>query len=620
MKIIGSKFWGQDSSICLLDFQKKNIFAITSDRISRIKKDNFDVGIIIDNYVDKLDNPEAIVGSFSTFDGFDTCLENKGTSYFWLNFTRILRKITKPRFYSDVIKKKNFLDKAKITFLLIFKPAFFINFFFWNYYFKKYEKGKKISLNFHKKYCIKCVKDTFKKINKKNLEPIFYDHHSCHAASAYYLSNFYFDGEPSYVLTLDQQGDHAHSTFSYFDKSKKFEISRSLTKKVKIDGKFEVISIGQIYTKFTSIMGFRENCDEGKVEALAAYGKPDEEILQILDSIIYIKTAEKDYFFESKPEKYIEYLNLNSLKNLLIKVGKENFSASIQHWLENTVTKYLNLALPKNQKNNLCLAGGVIANVILNYKIYEKCNVKNIFICPSMGDEGSALGAAIIAAIEHKLDLSWLSKYKLPYWGPSFSKEEVFNVLNKNKNNIEFIQVGEKWPEAVAEKLLKNKIIGLFQGKMEFGPRALGNRSILASATDPLMREKINLKIKKRPKFQPFCPVVLEEDRESIFNNSFNHKFMATAFTMKKDINGLYPSATHIDGTSRPQIVEKNDNNGLYKILKCIKKELGHGILINTSFNLHGRSMVMKPSDAVDDFLDSNLDYLYIEGYEVRKK
>ena len=155
MKIIGSKFWGQDSSICLLDFQKKNIFAITSDRISRIKKDNFDVGIIIDNYVDKLDNPEAIVGSFSTFDGFDTCLENKGTSYFWLNFTRILRKITKPRFYSDVIKKKNFLDKAKITFLLIFKPAFFINFFFGIITLKNTKREKKFHLIFIKNIVLK---------------------------------------------------------------------------------------------------------------------------------------------------------------------------------------------------------------------------------------------------------------------------------------------------------------------------------------------------------------------------------------------------------------------------------------------------------------------------------
>ena len=149
----------------------------------------------------------------------------------------------------------------------------------------------------------------------------------------------------------------------------------------------------------------------------------------------------------------------------------------------------------------------------------------------------------------------------------------------------------------------------------------MGNRSIIANPADPKMRDKINLKIKKRPIFQPFCPSVLEEDREIIFMNSFNHKFMSTAFKMKKEFQKIFPSACHIDGTARPQFIEEEDNYALFRILKSFKKKFKYGILINTSLNIHGRTITLKPQDAiVEDFLDSDLDFLYINGYKVWKK
>jgi carbamoyltransferase len=236
-----------------------------------------------------------------------------------------------------------------------------------------------------------------------------------------------------------------------------------------------------------------------------------------------------------------------------------------------------------------------------------------------MGDEGSALGAVFLAAIEKKLDLTWVSKYNMPYWGPSYDQDETLSVLQKNKDKVFFKDLNSNWTKEAASKILDNKIIAIFQGKMEFGPRALGNRSILANVTDPDMKIKINTNIKKRPQFQPFCPAVLEEDRKDLFLNSYQHKYMATAFLMKDKYRNIYPSAVHIDGTARPQFVEKNDNENLFKILKYLKESLNHGIVINTSFNLHGRSMVMKPQDAIDDFLSCNLDYLYLNGYEVKK-
>ena len=275
--------------------------------------------------------------------------------------------------------------------------------------------------------------------------------------------------------------------------------------------------------------------------------------------------------------------------------------------------------MPKDKKINLCLAGGVIANVILNYKIFQNCRINNIYVCPPMGDEGSALGAAFLAAINKNLDIKWLSKNIMPYWGPSYNKDETLAVLKNNKHKIIFEDLKNDWTKKAADNILENKIIAIFQGRMEFGPRALGNRSILANATDPNMKTKINISIKKRPEFQPFCPAVLEEDREDLFLNSFKHKYMATAFLMKENFRKRYPSAVHVDGTARPQFVEKEDNENLYKILQELKKKINHGIVINTSFNLHGRSMVMKPQDAIDDFLACDLDYLYLNEYEVKK-
>ena len=176
-------------------------------------------------------------------------------------------------------------------------------------------------------------------------------------------------------------------------------ISKSFTKKIKIDNNYDIISIGQIYSNFTKILGFRENCDEGKVEALAAYGQPIKEIVENLNKIIFIN-KEHSYFFDSEPLEYKIFFSKKNIKKYLNTHKRENIAASIQFWLEELVTNFVNLSLPENKKVNLCLAGGVFSNVILNYKIYEKCKIKNLFICPAMGDDGSALGSAILAAIE----------------------------------------------------------------------------------------------------------------------------------------------------------------------------------------------------------------------------
>jgi carbamoyltransferase len=155
---------------------------------------------------------------------------------------------------------------------------------------------------------------------------------------------------------------------------------------------------------------------------------------------------------------------------------------------------------------------------------------------------------------------------------------------------------------------------------MEFGPRALGNRSILANPTDPATKDRINLTVKRRPKYQPFCPSILEEERKRLFEESFPHKHMAIGFRVKKEYHDKIPSAIHVDGTARPQFVEERDNPDYYRLLKEVKSLTGFGVVINTSFNLHGRTIVHTADDALLDFIDCNIDELYIEGYRVVRK
>ena len=176
-----------------------------------------------------------------------------------------------------------------------------------------------------------------------------------------------------------------------------------------------------------------------------------------------------------------------------------------------------------------------------------------------------------------------------------------------------------EWPKHAAKSVSEGKICALFHGKMEFGPRALGNRSIVGNPMIEDTRTIINSKVKMRPSYQPFCPSILEEERERLFSNSFSHKHMAIAFRMRDEFIKDLPCAVHIDGTARPQFVSEEDNPSYFAYLKALKEITGYGVSLNTSFNLHGRTIVRTPEDAIVDYIDCNIDELYIEGYRVMK-
>lgn len=603
MKYLGTKFYGHDSSIFYLDNIKKKVFAISTERLTRIKHDDRDISPLILAY---LKNEIKKVHFVSQ--GYKQQEPNPYRFY----IVDIFRLIIKPKFYSD-IKNLNSLVKFWKFFIFFFKDTKnFILYFFYkinkNFFnIKKRIFNEKILSNVGLR---KFIKKTLSKCGfYKSIE--YWDHHLCHAASAYYFSNF--NKKRSLSLTIDGYGDGVFSSLYEFKGKEINFLHDSKAKIFSLKNKKIQASIGFVYSSFTEALGFRKNSDEGKVEALAAFGKLNKKLYHDLYSSILI--TENGLIFN---ERVKFFYDLSYLKRIINKIGKENVACTVQKWLEKIIVLYLKKIYQKYKCSNLCLSGGVAANVIMNMKIFEKTKFKNLYIFPAMADDGIAAGAAILSALKHNEDISWLGKVDMPYFGPSISNNEITKAINLFKN-INSRNLGKKIYVTAAKSLANKKVIAFVQGRMEFGPRALGNRSILANPFNKATKDYINSNVKKRPSFQPFCPSVLEEDRKKYFEKSYSNKHMTIAFKMRDKYTKIFPSAVHIDGTGRPQFVTKKRNEKFYKVLKEFKKITGYGILINTSFNLHGRSMVNTAYDAIKDFLDCNLDELYIGEYLIKK-
>jgi carbamoyltransferase len=607
LKIIGTKYCGHDSSMCFLDTEKQTIFAMSTERVTRIKHDYIDISPILEEY--NFGSIDFVAHSYCDFEdkGCDGELREKMT--YNKDIEKALRKILKPNFIKDLN-----ISRVKKN-VKIFK-ALFNNFeAVKSYYFAKYKralvqesaKGNKIAY-------FNYIKNNFVLHNMEPKDIFFYDHHLCHAIPSYFLSPY--NGEETIALTLDGQGDGFFSKLYFFKDSKNYQlIGESSADYLGSGDKF--LSIGRIYNYFTQAMDLRPNSDEGKVEALAAYGSSDKELLGLLKDATFIDKNSLSIRFNIK--KITQFYDIDWLKKQRIRVGDANFCAVVQDYLQDTVVLYLNLIYEKYPVNKLCLSGGVAANIIMGLNIYERTNFKNIYVLPPMADEGLALGSAILTALDQKQNLDWLKGVGMPYFGDSYSRQEVKEVLD-NFDNILYEDLQEDWPLEAAKSVASGKICALFHGKMEFGPRALGNRSIVASPMFEDTRQRINSTVKRRPSYQPFCPSILEEERDRLFDKSFSHKFMAIAFRMNEKFIKDLPCAVHVDGTARPQFVEEEDNPNYYKYLKALKNITGYGVSLNTSFNLHGRTIVRTPKDALIDFIDCNINELYIEGYRVKRK
>ena len=456
----------------------------------------------------------------------------------------------------------------------------------------------------------------FRHINKfkeKFKRVYFFSHHECHAASAYHFSGF----SEALVLTWDagNNSEPWNMTISLGEKNHLERVEESLDGKPCLD-----------YTAITAIMGFLPTRHEGKVTGLSARGHSTEAERNRLLEIICRHRKSHDSLIGRIAEwrnvgdrNKVPFMKLN--KSLIKHIGqeinlpRENLAHAIQKISEDIVLKKIDEANKKYEAKNICLAGGIISNVIINKKIKE-LGFEKVFIHPAMGDDGLSLGACA-----RYLGLNGIRPKKLKhvFFGQSFSNQHVKNVLERsNLRYVRFSNIEEK----AAQLLSRGKIVARFSGKMEYGPRSLGNRSILCQAIDIQINDSLNKKL-RRSEFMPFAPISLEEDLEKLYKAKQQSilplKFMTIAVDCHEKIIKESPAIVHVDKTARPQIIG-DENLGLKKILKAYKDLTGISSLINTSFNMHESPIVCKPEDAILAFQQSSIDYLLIGNYAVSSK
>ncbi|MCK4491193.1 MAG: hypothetical protein KAU03_01115 [Candidatus Altiarchaeales archaeon] len=422
----------------------------------------------------------------------------------------------------------------------------------------------------------------------------FIDHHSCHAAAAAVCSGY----DKALAITLDGVGDGLSGTINIFEDGELKRISSIHARD----------SFGIFYEQVTTLLGMRELEDEGKVMALSdfAYRVPDSEN-RLLD------------FFEvdglNVRCRYSTMGKYSRLKKILWNTPREQLAYMAQRTLEKHVTQLFQNAIEETGINDVCWCGGVASNIKANLKLRELPELKKHFIFPHMGDGGLAVGAALYLSMER----GGIKPRKMEdaYFGPAYSAGEIEEELKKQKLSYE---ERSDIAQYVGEQLSDGKFVLWYQGRMEYGPRALGNRSILAPASMEDVKDKLNLQIKKRSWFQPFCPSCLEEDAESIFLDVDSHdRFMTMGYWTRDEIRDKIVSIINVDGSARPQMLG-DENPRFRKLIGEVKKNTGLGIVLNTSFNLHGYPIVNEPKDAIDMMLKSKAPYMGIGDFFVERK
>lgn len=464
------------------------------------------------------------------------------------------------------------------------------------------------------------IKETISK--KLGVDPkkiLFCEHHLSHAASSFYPSPF----PSSAILTTDGVGEW---TTQAWGKGKGNDII--LTHEVRFPH-----SLGLFYSAFTQYLGFEVNEGEFKVMGLAPYGKPvhtnlvrrlirqapDGSFLLDLSYFSFHRSLTKSY-----SEKFVKLFGLPSNKNP-DKVLKPyaDIAASAQSVLEECLVKTAKYIKKETGEENLCLAGGVALNGVANWKIYKEAGFKNIFIQPASGDSGGALGAALY--LHHGI-LKGKRKYTqfLPYLGKDITKEEIKSFLKKNKITYQYLP-NKKLIKLIAGKLASGRVIGWVQGRFEWGPRALGARSILADPRPRKMKDVVNFKIKFREAFRPFAPVVTYEKAADYFNLEAGDRlqdplqFMLFVLPVRKSKREKLQAITHVDGTARPQLIKKEVNPFYYELITEFEKLTGIPVLLNTSFNLKGEPIVNSCFDAYNTFCKSGLDILVLGNFVIYK-
>ena len=462
------------------------------------------------------------------------------------------------------------------------------------------------------------IKERIKEELKYNGKIYFIEHHLAHAASSYLVSPF----KESAFLTVDAVGEWTTASFG-IARGSDIEILKEIT---------WPDSLGMLYSAFTYYLGFRVNSAEYKVMGAAPYGKPiytdliKKNLIRIKDdgsfklNMKYFKyhyglvmTGKKfEHLFghpRRQPESEIEQFHWD-------------MAASIQEITNEVMVKTANYLYKETKLKNLCLSGGVALNCVSNSKILEQTDFENIFINPAAGDAGGAMGIAVY--IDNViLKNNRRTKLETTYLGPEFSDSEIEHFLSDQR--VSYIKLEENaLVNKTASLIADQKIIGWFQGRMEWGPRALGNRSIIADARNKENWKRVNLKIKFRESFRPFAPSVLEEKSQEYFDVPKNTLGEGTPtpymilVAKVKDKN--IPAVTHVNNTARLQTVSQKQNRLYYNLIKEFENQTGCGVIINTSFNVRGEPIVCTPQDAFNCFQRTEMDYLVMGSYLVKKK
>lgn len=476
--------------------------------------------------------------------------------------------------------------------------------------------------------------------DKKKLKLLFSSHHLSHAASAFYASHF----EHAAVLTIDGVGEWSTVSIGTGNGN-----NLSIKKELNFPH-----SVGLLYSAFTYFLGFKVNSGEYKLMGLAPFGNKDSE--QTLQYIQLIKTTLVDIKEDGSiwlNQSYFNYATglrmINEKKwTMLFGFGTKKSDDEIEQkhcdlaLAIQTVTEEIVLKLAKFTKeftgeSKLCLAGGVALNCVANAKLLEAGIFDEIYVQPAAGDAGGALGAALAIHYLYFKETRTFPKEKMQgtYLGPSYSEKEIMQMNKQTKAVYKSFSDTKELCTELASILKSDKIVGWFQGRMEFGPRALGNRSILGNPSSPEMQKKLNLQIKYREGFRPFAPSVLEEDAHLYFDLKQNSPYMLftanvnqqTRKELPENYNLLpfwerlyvskssFPAITHLDFSARIQTVSKTTNPKFHLLLESMKQATGNGMLVNTSFNVRGEPIVCTPMDAYRCFMSTDMDYLVIENF-----
>lgn len=439
-------------------------------------------------------------------------------------------------------------------------------------------------------------------------------HHESHAASAFYPSPF----ERALILTTDGVGDWATTSWG---------IGENHTIETKQEIAFPH-SLGLLYSTITTYLGFSANGGEGKVMGLAPYGKPTyrEQFSKLIhvfdDGSFKLDSSYFSYSWSTRmfSSKLIKLLGAPRVPESDFEERHYDIAATLQAVLEETLIKMVRHLTDETGIKNLCLAGGVALNCVANGKILENTDIEGLYIQPAAGDDGGALGAALFA--HHQiLGNEERKRPKDYYLGPDYSLTYVRSFLKRQAESIDWEELQEdELCKRTAEYINDDKIIAWFQGRMEFGPRALGNRSILATPKNPDMKDILNYRVKKREGFRPFAPSVIEKHAHEYFEMKNDSPYMLVAAAVKEDKRSEVPAINHVDNTARVQTVSPENNPRYHKLLEALGASSGTPVVLNTSFNLRGEPIVCTPEDALSCFLRTDIDVLVINDFWVTKK